>query len=238
MKNTPFDTIGAEKKSGCLYIVSTPIGNLGDITYRAVETLRSVRLIAAEDTRRASILTRRYTIKTPLISFYEQNARRRLPELLKHLHNNEDIALISDAGTPGISDPGYLLIRQCIDESVPVVAIPGSTAFVAALSVSGLPTDRFIFEGFLPVKKGRTKRLEELAQEERTIILYESPHRIGRTLSDLQLQCGDREIVIVRELTKLYEEVIRTTLSRAIQRFKESKPRGEYVLVIHGADKE
>ena len=236
MKKELHDTAHTEKKTGILYIVSTPIGNLRDITYRAVDTLQSVSLIAAEDTRRASIVARRYEITTPFISYFEHNARRRIPELMKRLHNKEDIALISDAGTPGISDPGYLLIRRCIEESVPVVAVPGATAFVAALSVSGLPTNRFLFEGFLPVKKGRKKRLEALAHEERTIILYESPHRIERTAAELLLHCGNREVAIVREITKLYEEVIRTRLADAVELFKVHKPRGEYVLIIHGAD--
>lgn len=222
---------------GNLYVVSTPIGNLGDISFRAVEILKTVDLIAAEDTRRASILTRKYGISTPRLSYHEHNARRRIPELLKKLQTGKSVALISDAGTPGISDPGYVLIRSCIDNSIPVVAIPGAAAFLAALVISGLPTDRFVFEGFLPVKNKRKKRLESIAHENRTIVLYESPHRVDRTVKDLLRHCGDREVVLVREITKLYEEVIRTNLSGAIGIFERRKPRGEYVLILRGAQK-
>ena len=224
-------------ESGSLYVVSTPIGNLGDITFRAVETLKTVDLIAAEDTRRASILTKKYRISTPRLSYHEHNARRRIPDLMKRLLSGQNIALIADAGTPGISDPGFKLIRCCIDHAVPVTAVPGAAAFLAAIVVSGLPAHRFVFEGFLPVKKGRRKRLELLSSENRTIILYESPHRIERTLKDLLEYCGDRKVALVREITKLYEEIIHADLSRVIGMYEMRKPKGEYVLVIHGADR-
>ena len=222
-------------ESGKLYIISTPIGNLGDISYRAVETLKSVDLIAAEDTRRASILTRKYEISTVRLSYHEHNAQKRIPGLLQKLQSGKNIALISDAGTPGISDPGFKLIRSCIDNDVPVVAVPGPAAFLAALVISGLPTGRFVFEGFLPVKKGRKKRLELLAKEKRTVILYESPYRIERTVNNLLEYFGDRTVVLVREITKLYEEIVRTNLSGACALFTKRKPKGEYVIIIHGA---
>jgi len=220
---------------GCLYVVSTPIGNLGDITYRAVEVLRNAAVIASEDTRRTSILSRQYDIKTPRRSFNDHNVKSRVPEFLKKLKSGEDVALVSDAGTPGISDPGYVLIRSCIDNGITVTSVPGPAALVAALVISGLPTERFVFEGFLPVKKGRKTRLELLADEKRTIILYESPHRIKRTLADIAAFLGDRDIAVIREITKMFEEVLRMKVSEAIEHFRLKKPRGEFVLVIRGA---
>lgn len=220
--------------AGILYIVSTPIGNLGDITFRAVETLKNVDVIAAEDTRRASILTGKYDITTSRISYHEHNARRRIPDLIKRLQSGRNVALISDAGTPGISDPGFKLIRSCVEEKINVVAIPGPSAILPALVCSGLPTDRFVFEGFLPAKKGRKKRLEQIARELRTVVLYESPHKIKRTLQDLHDYCGNRNLVIARELTKLYEEIMRTTTVEALGLFDKRIPKGEYVLVLEG----
>jgi len=220
------------EKYGTLYVVSTPIGNLDDMTFRAVEVLKNVQLIAAEDTRRSSILTRRYDIKTSRVSFNDYNAKKRIPALINRMHEGQSIALISDAGTPGISDPGYLLIKNCIECAIQVIPVPGPSALIAALVVSGLPTDRFVFEGFLPVKKGRTARLKTLAAEKRTIILYESPHRIVRTLNDLFQNCGDRNIVIAREVTKMHEEVLRMCLSEAVEHFNIHKPKGEFVLVL------
>ena len=223
-------------KQGCLYVVSTPIGNLGDFSSRAADTLKSVDIIAAEDTRKASILKQHFNITTKVVSYYEHNAQRRIPQLINYLVSGSTVALITDAGTPGIADPGYRLINSCIEQSIAIVPIPGPAAFLAALSVSGLPTDRFVFEGFLPVKKGRKKRLVNLAGEWRTLLFYESPHRIQRTLQDLYDHFGNREVVVLRELTKMYEEIIRTTLQDAQQLFEQRKPKGEFVLVIRGCD--
>lgn len=222
---------------GSLYVVSTPIGNLGDITYRAVEVLKAVQLVAAEDTRRASILFRKYNISTPCLSYYEHNARKRVPELIRKLKDGSDVALISEAGTPGISDPGFLLIRECVREGVRIIPVPGASAALAALVISGLPTDSFVFEGFLPPKKGRRKKLEALIDEKRTIIFYESPHRIKRTLFDLSEVFGDREAVIAREITKIHEEALYTTLFNASEHFDKIKPKGEFVIVLKGAAK-
>ncbi|MFC1514142.1 16S rRNA (cytidine(1402)-2'-O)-methyltransferase [candidate division KSB1 bacterium] len=220
-----------------MYVVSTPIGNLGDISYRAVEILQKVDLIAAEDTRRAAVLAKKYDIRTQRISYHEHNARKRAPELVKNLKTGKDVALISDAGTPGISDPGYVLINSCITNSISIIPVPGASAILAALVVSGLPTDRFVFEGFLPAKKGRKKKLENLASEKRTIVFYESPHRIIRTLRDLLDAFGDRKVVLARELTKVFEEITRKNLSELQEHFSEKKPKGEFVIVVHGAAK-
>lgn len=223
--------------SGTLYVVSTPIGNLGDISCRALETLKTANFIAAEDTRRASIIAKKYEISTPRFSYHEHNAQKRIPQFLRRLMAGESIALISDAGTPGISDPGFKLIRTCIEQGIAIIAIPGASALLPALVVSGLPTDRFVFEGFLPVKKGRKTRLEFLINEKRTIILYESPHRLLRTVKDLYEYFGERKLVIARELTKLYEEIIRTTTTDAVQLLEKRKLKGEFVLVVQGAPK-
>ncbi|MCH7781793.1 16S rRNA (cytidine(1402)-2'-O)-methyltransferase [candidate division KSB1 bacterium] len=231
------EDIKSSGAGGTLYVVSTPIGNLGDITHRAVETLKTADLIAAEDTRRASIIAKKFEITTPRLSYHEYNAQKRIPQFLRRLKAGENIALISDAGTPGISDPGFKLIRNCIEKEISVTAIPGASAFLPALVVSGLPTDRFVFEGFLPVKKGRKTRLEFLINEKRTIIFYESPHRLLRTVKDLCEYFGERQLVIVRELTKLYEEIIRTTTTDAVQLLEKRKLKGEFVLVVHGAPK-
>jgi 16S rRNA (cytidine1402-2'-O)-methyltransferase len=225
------DTAGPK---GSLYVVSTPIGNLEDITFRAVETLKKVSLIACEDTRKASILAKKYDIDTKRISYHEHNARQRCPRLVEQLLEGNDIALISEAGTPGISDPGYLIINECVNNEIPVIQIPGASAFLTALAVSGLPTDRFIFEGFLPPKKGRKKRLEAISGVTCTIIFYESPHRIKKTVSELYDFFGDRRIVIARELTKKFEEITRTTLSRAVENLGKTTPKGEYVLLMEG----
>jgi 16S rRNA (cytidine1402-2'-O)-methyltransferase len=219
---------------GTLYIVSTPIGNLEDITYRAVNILSNVDLVAAEDTRNSGNLLKHFNIHKPLLSFYSYNESRRLPELIEKLKSGLSIALVSDAGTPGISDPAYTIIRAAIDENIPVVAIPGAAAFLPALVTSGLPIDRFVFEGFLPVKKGRKTKLEYLRDEDRTIILYESPHRILRTLNDLMEYFGDREIAVARELTKKFEEIRRGKLSEIITYYSSHTIRGEFVLIISG----
>jgi 16S rRNA (cytidine1402-2'-O)-methyltransferase len=219
--------------TGTLYIVSTPIGTLADITLRALETLKSVDLIAAEDTRRTRILTSHYDIKTPLTSYYEYNKISKGKYIIDQLTNGKHVALVSDAGTPGISDPGYAIIRDAIDHNIPVVPIPGPTALITALVISGKPTHRFSFEGFLPVKKGaRRNRLKELAKEEKTRVIYESPHRLLKTLGDIQEVFGDVGLVCARELTKKFEEVKRGSVSEIINHFTQHPPRGEFIIII------
>jgi len=224
------------KTSGTLYIVSTPIGNLQDITYRAVETLSAVSLIAAEDTRHSKKLLNHYGIKRPLISYYEHNRFTRIPRIIAHLNDGKDVAVISDAGTPGISDPAYKLTRAAITADIRVETIPGPSAALAGLIASGLPSDRFLFEGFLPSKKGRIKRLSTLKDEQATIIFYESPRRLKRTLNDIADTIGDRPAVVTRELTKMNEEIIRGTVSKLISYFSKNEPRGEIVLIIGKPD--
>jgi len=221
-------------KKGILYIVSTPIGNLDDITLRAIDVLKSVDLIAAEDTRHAFKLLKHYDIKTKKISYYDEIEQRRSHEILQKLLGGMNIALISDAGTPGISDPGYRIIQKAIDADVNVVPIPGPSSILAALVASGFATDRFIFEGFLPRKKGRKTRLEELADESRTLILFESPVRVLKTLKDLNVHFGERRIAVGREITKYYEEFIRGSIPEVISHFENHKPKGELVIVIEG----
>ena len=224
-----------EKEKGRLYLVSTPIGNLEDITLRAIKVLRRVDLIAAEDTRRAHRLLARYRIKGPLTSFFEHNEPTKKEVLIKRLVGGHNIALISDAGTPGVSDPGFRLIQRAIEEGIEVIPIPGPSAHVAALVVSGLPTDSFHFFGFLPPKGAkRQKRLEEIKELRGTIILYESPHRLIRTLQDIKDYCGDRQVVVARELTKLYEEVIRGPISEVLEGLEGRKIKGEITLVMAG----
>ena len=224
-------------ENGVLYIVSTPIGNLGDITYRAVNVLSEVDLIAAEDTRTSRVLLQRYGIRTPMTSFHAHNQAQKTPVLLRRLQAGQKIAVISDAGTPGISDPAHYLVTRALEAGVQVLPIPGAAAFLAALVVSGLPTNRFVFEGFLPAKKGRKKRLAQLAEEERTIVLYESPHRLQKTLRELLDTLGNRRIAVARELTKKFEEVFRSDLQSAVAEFEGRKARGEFVLVIEGKPK-
>ena len=219
-------------KPGTLYVVSTPIGNLEDITFRAVRTLSEVDLIAAEDTRTTGNLLRHFNIHKPLVSYFSYNEARRTPELIAKLKSGSSIAIVSDAGTPGISDPAFRIIRAALDENIDVCAIPGPSAFLPALIVSGLPTERFVFEGFLPVKKGRKTKLEELKEEKRTIILYESPHRIQRTLNDLHEYVGDRQISVSREITKKFEETIRGDVKSVQAHFHSHQVRGEFVIVI------
>ncbi|MBI4546656.1 MAG: 16S rRNA (cytidine(1402)-2'-O)-methyltransferase [Ignavibacteriae bacterium] len=226
--------MGEHSSSGTLYIVSTPIGNLEDITFRAIDILSRVDLIAAEDTRKTKILLDHYQIRKALVSYFSYNEARRTPELIAKLKSGLSIALVSDAGTPGISDPAFRIIRAALDENISVVSIPGPTAFLPALIVSGLPADRFVFEGFLPVKKGRKTKLEQLRNEDRTMILYESPHRLLRTLNDLLEFLGDREISVSRELTKHFEEVIRGRISSVLSFFSQKSIRGEFVLVVRG----
>lgn len=219
--------------AAALYIVATPIGNLKDLTLRAIETLKSVDVIACEDTRHTKILLNAYDIQTSLISYFEHNKIKRAKEIIQMLHSGKSVALVSDAGTPGISDPGYRLIHDAIASGVGVVAIPGANAAIAALAVSGLATDKFLFEGFLPPKtQARRKRLQALSKEERTIILYESPHRIVRALSDIKDVLGDIFIVCTRELTKKFEEIRREQVSVLLEHFIAEKPQGEFVLLF------
>ncbi len=226
-----------------LHVVSTPIGNLEDITFRAVRTLKECDYIAAEDTRHCQILLQRYEIKKPAISFHAFSDQRKLDELVRLLEEGKDIALISDAGTPGISDPGYLLIKAAIEKGIKVVPIPGPAAFLTALSASGLPTPRFLYLGFLPQKKGRHTLLESLKEEKRTIVFYESPHRLLKTLSELDITFGLRPIVIAREITKMFEEFFRGTAKEALEHFTKKSVKGEFVIMLgplskHDSDSE
>ena len=222
-------------RRGKLYIVSTPIGNLEDITLRALKTLRNVQIIAAEDTRQTGILLHRYHIHTRQTSYHDHNKEEKAEVLIDRLKKGEDVALVSDAGTPGISDPGYYLIKKAIEEGIQVVSIPGPTAMISAISISGLPTDSFVFEGFLPGKKtGRIKKLEVLREEKRTLIIFESPHRIMKTLQDILIVMGDRRISLTRELTKHFEEVMRGRVSEIMNSLKDRKIKGEITLVIEG----
>jgi len=219
--------------SGTLYVVSTPIGNLADITLRAIETLKSVDLIACEDTRHTKILLDKYGITKPTTSYFQHNRIRKGAYLISELKKGKDIALVSDAGTPGISDPGAHVIKLAIESDVNVSAIPGPAALITALVISGKPTHKFIFEGFLPNKQGgRRKRLGELSKEKRTIVFYESPHRILKTLKDVLDIYGDIKISCARELTKKFEEIKRDKVSTLITHFEKTKPRGEFIIVI------
>ncbi|MDD3260557.1 MAG: 16S rRNA (cytidine(1402)-2'-O)-methyltransferase [Oscillospiraceae bacterium] len=223
--------------SGTLYVVGTPIGNLGDLSPRAAEILGSVDFVAAEDTRVTRKLLTHFGIKKPLISYFEHNKWQRGDIILDRIEAGENCALVSDAGMPAISDPGELLVRQAAQRGVPVAAVPGPSAVVTALAVSGLPTGRFTFEGFLSVsKKSRREHLEEVKHEQRTMVFYEAPHKLLTTLQDMLATWGDRELALVRELTKVHEEVRRTTLSEAVAYYTENPPRGEFVLVIRGAE--
>jgi len=217
-----------------LYIVSTPIGNLEDITLRALRTLKEVDLITAEDTRHTQILLNKYEIKTPATSFHSHSSDEKIEQIVRMLKEGKNIALVSDAGTPGISDPAYALIRRALDEGIKICPIPGASSLLAAVVVSGLPMDKFVYLGFLPLKKGRQTLLKSLPDEPRTIIIFEAPHRIARTLSDLKTYLGDREIAVCRELTKMFEEVVRGTISQAIEHFEKKNPKGEFVLVVKG----
>jgi 16S rRNA (cytidine1402-2'-O)-methyltransferase len=219
-----------------LYIVPTPIGNLEDMTFRAVRVLKEVDLILAEDTRTSGILLKHYQIDNRLQSHHKFNEHQTIEKIASRIEAGENIALVSDAGTPGISDPGFLLVRACIRRNIMVECLPGATAFIPALVVSGLPDERFCFEGFLPVKKGRQTRLQTLATEERSIIFYESPHRLLKTLSQLIGIFGsDRYVSVSRELSKRFEETCRGTLHDVYTYFCENKPRGEFVIVLAGS---
>jgi 16S rRNA (cytidine1402-2'-O)-methyltransferase len=226
----------AESTNGTLYLVGTPIGNLEDITMRALRILKEVDLIAAEDTRHTGKLLHYFQIKTPQISCHEHNEQQKIPEILEKLQSGKSIALVTDAGMPGISDPGYVLVAACVAAGAAVVPIPGVTALVTGLSASGLDTSRFVFEGFLPVKgEVRQAQLQALKSEVRTTIFYESPHRIAKTLADLEEVCGaDRQIVLARELTKLHEEFWRGSIGEAIDLYNHREPKGEYTVILAG----
>ena len=220
---------------GQLFIVPTPIGNLKDITERALDVLRSADLILAEDTRTTGKLLRNYDIERPMRSFHLHNEHRAVDAIVDQIHSGLIYALCSDAGTPAISDPGFLLVRACVEADINVSCLPGATAFVPALVVSGLPCDRFIFEGFLPHKKGRQKRLLSILEESSTSVLYESPHRVVKLLEEIiKYDCGERRIVLCREISKLHEEVVRGSVREVLARFVEKAPRGEFVVVLEG----
>jgi 16S rRNA (cytidine1402-2'-O)-methyltransferase len=221
-----------------LYLIPTPIGNLEDITLRALRLLKEVDLIACEDTRTSRVLLNHFDIKTPCTSYHDHNETRKAPQLMARMQAGESVALISDAGSPGISDPGFYLVRACIQNDIPVEALPGPTAFVPALVASGLPTHRFVFEGFLPVKKGRNTRLRMLVDEPRTMVFYESPHRLLKTLDQFIETLGpDRLVAVARELTKKFEETARGTLEEVRSYFADQpKVRGELVIIVAGTD--
>jgi 16S rRNA (cytidine1402-2'-O)-methyltransferase len=228
-------SLTSDSKKGILYIVSTPIGNLEDITLRALRILKEVDLIAAEDTRHTLLLLRHFGIHTPLTSYFEGNEMKKREFILSKLNRGDRIALVSDAGTPGISDPGYRLIRLAIENEIPVIPIPGPSAVITALSVAGLPTDAFLFKGFLPHKsKKRRDLLSQLEEARETLIFYESPHRFSETMRDIFEVLGDREIVLTRELTKIYEEVLRGKVSEIKTQIGEKKLKGEITLLISG----
>jgi len=224
---------------GVLYIVSTPIGNLEDITFRALRVLKEVDAIAAEDTRHSLKLLNHYNISKPLISYWGEKEKVKAEETLLMLNSGKTLALITDAGTPGISDPGNILIRKAIEEGIRVIPIPGPTAVIAALSISGFSTDAFIFRGFLPVKVSqRLKELKGLSLDPRTIVLYEAPHRLLETLADIREAFDDRRVVVIKEITKFYEETFRGTASVILERLESSKIAGEYVIVLEGRPEE
>ena len=216
-----------------LYLIPSPIGNLGDITYRAVAILQQADVVLCEDTRTSQVLLNHYNIHKPLTPYHQHNEHKVLPHLIEQLIAGKSFALITDAGTPGISDPGFLLVRECIRNNIPVECLPGATAFVPALVQSGLPANRFVFEGFLPLKKGRQTMLKTLANESRTIILYESPHRLVKTLHELATALGpERQAAVCRELTKIFEETNKNTLSALAAHYEAHPPKGEIVIVI------
>lgn len=220
---------------GRLYLVGTPIGNLGDMTDRARETLRRADIVVAEDTRRTGRLLAHFGIKAKMVSLFEGNERERTQELVRQLREGEVVALVSDAGMPSVSDPGFRLVRECVEHGIEVSVVPGPSAVTAALIVSGMPTDRFVFEGFLPRKAGeRRERLRALAHDPRTVVVFESPLRLATLLRDVLVELGDRRVAVCRELTKLHEEVLRGRASEALARLGDHEPKGEVVVVIDG----
>ena len=220
-----------------LYIVPTPIGNLEDITLRAINVLKEVDFILAEDTRTTSFLLRHLGIEKPMHSHHKFNEHATVGRVAEAIANGRDVALVSDAGTPGISDPGFLLVRRCVEEGIDVVTLPGATALIPAVVQSGFPCDRFCFEGFLPQKKGRMKRLEELSTEPRTLVLYESPYRVVKCLEQLAATFGEeRRVAVVREITKKFEECVRGSVAEVLDHFRAHEPKGEFVIVVEGYD--
>lgn len=218
-----------------LYLIPSPIGNLGDITYRAVEVLKQSDAILCEDTRTSGFLLKHYQVQKPLIPYHQHNEHKILVGLIEQMKSGKTFALLTDAGTPGISDPGFLLVRECMRNDIPVECLPGATAFVPALVQSGIPSNRFIFEGFLPVKKGRQTAMKAIVDEERTIILYESPHRLVKTLKELAQFIGpEREAAVCRELTKMFEETKKGSLTQLAEYYENSPPKGEIVIVVSG----
>lgn len=231
--------IGENDMSGTLYLVATPIGNLEDMTLRAIRTLSEVDIIAAEDTRHTLKLLNHFNISKPLTSYYEYNKYEKGETLIKELLNNKNIALVSDAGCPAISDPGEDLVREAINNNIKVISIPGPSAVINGLIVSGLSTARFVFEGFLPVnKRHRKERLTDIKFDSRTLVFYEAPHKILNTLKDMFEILGDRKISLAREMTKKYEEVLRLTINEAIQKYTQQPPKGEFVLIVEGSKQE
>lgn len=222
---------------GKLYVVPTPVGNLEDMTFRAIRVLKEVDLILAEDTRTSGILLKHFEIKNAMQAHHKFNEHKTVEGVVNRLLAGETIALISDAGTPGISDPGFLVVRECVKNGIEVQCLPGATAFVPALVASGLPNEKFCFEGFLPQKKGRMTRLKALAEEPRTIVFYESPHRVLKTLTQFVEYFGaERKVSVSREISKVYEETVRGTIAEVIEHFTANEPRGEFVIVLEGKD--
>lgn len=221
---------------GTLYLVPTPVGNLEDITFRALKVLKEADLILAEDTRTSGVLLKHFEIKNAMLSYHKFNEHQTVDRVVERLKGGETVAVVSDAGTPGISDPGFLVAREAIKAGIEVITLPGATAFVPALVSSGLPCDKFCFEGFLPQKKGRQTRLNALAKESRTMIFYESPHRIVKTLEQFKEVFGfDRPVSVCREISKIHEESVRGTVEEVLEHFKKNEPRGEFVIVLGGA---
>ena len=219
-----------------LYVVPTPVGNLEDMTFRAIKVLKEADVVLAEDTRTSSVLMKHFDITTPLISHHKFNEHQSLGSVINKIKSGQTVALISDAGTPAISDPGFLIVRECVRNGIVVECLPGATAFVPALVASGLPNERFCFEGFLPQKKGRETRLRELAQEQRTMIIYESPHRLIKTLEQFKGFFGEeRQISVAREISKKFAENVRGTVGEVLEHFTEKEPKGEIVIVVEGA---
>jgi 16S rRNA (cytidine1402-2'-O)-methyltransferase len=220
---------------GKLYLVPTPIGNLEDITLRALKVLKDVDYILAEDSRTSGVLLKHFEIKKPVFAHHKFNEHKALPGIIDKLKSGNKMALISDAGTPAVSDPGFLILRECLNQGIEVECLPGPTALIPALVISGLPSERFVFEGFLPVKKGRNKRLQELKEEKRSMIFYESPYRLVKSLEQFkEIFSGSREASVSRELSKLHEETVRGTLDELIEHFEKKKPKGEFVIVVRG----
>jgi 16S rRNA (cytidine1402-2'-O)-methyltransferase len=223
------------QEQGKLYLTPTPVGNLEDMTFRAIRILKETCVILAEDTRTTGFLLKHFDIKNKMLSHHKFNEHQTVEGIVSRIKTGENVALVSDAGTPGISDPGFLLVRECVAQGVEVECLPGATAFVPALVASGLPTDRFVFEGFLPQKKGRQTRLKELAGETRTMIFYESPFRVVKTLTQLAEYLGtDRKVSVSREISKLHEQTVRGTLNELMSYFTQNAPRGEFVIVVAG----